>query len=95
MRSGVPQKSSLAEGLYRSTEGEAKAAPKRLKIWLLSLLAFYFGVFIPKIACQAPKPPKPFPSNNIDLAYQLPSIRYTEYIDRRQSSPGQHPGLSY
>ena len=47
----------------------------------------FFRVFRPKIACQAPKPSKCLKQKEIDLACQLPSIRYTRYIDQKTSKP--------
>jgi hypothetical protein len=36
---------------------------------LFVAFTFSFRVFCPKIACQAPKPPNPFPSSNIRVAF--------------------------
>jgi hypothetical protein len=33
----------------------------------------------PQSTCQAPKPPNPFPINDIHVAYELSTIRYTDY----------------
>jgi hypothetical protein len=52
----------------------------------------FFRVFGPEIACQAPKPPNPLKPNKIELAFKLPSTRYTRY--RNQAKAPAKTGAS-
>jgi hypothetical protein len=50
-----------------------------------ALLFIFIRIFRPKIACQAPKSPKPFKQKKIELAYFLCVTRYNE---NRIKKPG-------
>ena len=57
-RTGLP----LCRRLERSPKGEA------IESIAFPFAVVFFLVFSPKIACQAPKPPKSFKQKNIELA---------------------------
>ena len=48
---------------------------------------FFFPIFRPKNACQAPKSPNPLPHNNIRVSYEFLSIRYTGYRVEKEKAP--------
>jgi hypothetical protein len=54
---------------YRSAEGWSEAVGKATDLIAFVFAVFFFCVFSPKIACQAPKPSKPVNHKEIHLAF--------------------------
>jgi hypothetical protein len=57
---------------FPSDRHPRRACPERSRTTDLTyflILAFIFRIFSPKIACQAPKPPKPLKSKEIELEF--------------------------
>jgi hypothetical protein len=60
---------------------------------LFVAVAFFFFIFCPKIACQAPQPPKPLSHNNIRLHVSSAPTAIIERVEKKTESPAQRPGL--
>jgi hypothetical protein len=67
---GIKRRALALRHKPRSAEGPS-VVQREKQLILLPLLSplFFFAIFRPKIACQAPKPPNPLPTNNIRVAF--------------------------
>jgi hypothetical protein len=60
-----------ARAVCEQRSGEIRFSTSKLRSFIAFCRYpyFSFAIFCPKIACQAPKPPKPLRNNNIRVAY--------------------------
>jgi hypothetical protein len=64
----VPQKAA-PKRRFRSAEGRSEAAGEATDLIAFAFALVFFLQFRPKIACQAPKPPKSLKKQELALAF--------------------------